>query len=45
MEKTKKVLAAVLLAGFLASFGGCVIADKNAIREARHWIDHQHHRR
>jgi hypothetical protein len=47
MEKAKKILAAVLLALFLAPLAGCVVVDKNAVKEFRHyahWPQH-HHRR
>jgi hypothetical protein len=36
MAKAKKLLAMVLMAGFLATLGGCVV-DRGVIKELGHW--------
>jgi len=45
MKKAKKILAAVLIAGFLATLGGCVVAGKDALKEIRHFTKHHHKHR
>ena len=45
MNKAKKVLAAVLMAVFLGSLGGCVVAGKDALKEIRHFTNHHHKHR
>lgn len=35
MDKAKMVLAAVLLAGFLASIGACVVVDRKELNNFR----------
>jgi len=46
MKKAKKILAVVLMAGFLATLGACVVVDKNAVKEFRHYgyWPHRHRR-
>jgi len=36
MNKAKKILAAVLMAVFLGSLGGCVV-DRGVMKELGHW--------